>query len=102
MSRLTERPVCSHCLKASSARGIPAEGVICLYSANSIFATEEDIELEEKFGKSERCLWSQEPILALSKKDGDVEMVKEEEREEFSDEERCKFFANSFRSSRRH
>ena len=78
MVAFVERPSCSHCLKVSSAQGYPAEGILCLYSAKSIFAKEEDIELEAKFGKSARCLWSRKPILALSTKEEEIGMETEE------------------------
>lgn len=76
---LTGRPACLHCLKVSAAQGIPPQGVICLYSAKSVFAREEDIEIEAKFGKAARCLWSKDPVMVISAKtEQDVEMRTED------------------------
>ncbi|GAA5927323.1 hypothetical protein JCM1841_002208 [Sporobolomyces salmonicolor] len=78
------RPACSHCIKSAAARGIPASSVKCLYSAASMFAKEEDIQLEAKLGgRGARCLWGDDgdPARQGSSR-GDEQAISETKEEE--------------------
>ncbi|GAA5868074.1 hypothetical protein JCM1840_003677 [Sporobolomyces johnsonii] len=78
------RPACSHCIKSAAARGIPASSVKCLYSAASMFAKEEDVELEAKLGgRGARCLWGDDgdPVRQGSSR-GDEPAISEAKEEE--------------------
>ncbi|BGP17817.1 hypothetical protein JCM10213v2_005859 [Rhodosporidiobolus nylandii] len=57
-----ERPACQQCRKSAIARGHPAEGVRCHYSAASVFAKDGDAEFELELGGRERgCFWGDQP-----------------------------------------
>lgn len=64
---LADRPACVQCTKAAVAKGFPADGVRCVYSAASVFATKDDVDFEQKVGgRGARCLWDSSSAPAIT------------------------------------
>ncbi|GAA5914638.1 hypothetical protein JCM6882_001226 [Rhodosporidiobolus microsporus] len=55
-----DRPACTLCLRGAAARGLPVDGVRCVYAGASFFAKEGDGEVEEELGgRGARCEWGE-------------------------------------------